>query len=166
VHFEATINYPATVPASAAMLADEGFLQRRLAAAGASESRIDVARDGDAFTVSMATRLPTDDVPASFRSFVGASLEVRIVEAWEAPLATGERRGTIAVDIAGAPVAVSGHMRLVTDGAGARHDVRGEVRASVPLFGRAIEEAASSAVQSVLTGQERVAREHLADSAG
>lgn len=161
MRFEATITYPASVGQSADMLADEAFLQQRVAAAGGSATQVDVAREGAVFTSSVATRLPTDGVPASFRSFVGAHLDVRIVEAWEAPRPTGERRGTIAIDIAGAPVTVRGQMRLVAYGEGCRHDVRGEVRASVPLFGRAIEEAAISAVNSVISGQEQVARAYL-----
>jgi len=115
----------------------------------------------DGFTIAVRRTLPTDLIPAQVRPFVGDELEVRQAEVWEAP--SGDRRtGTIAVEIAGAPVRVTGTVRLepTADG-GTRQVYDGEVRATVPLFGAAVAEAAARAVRSTLEAEGAAGQEWL-----
>src|SRR5690606_39919638 len=56
------------------------IFRRKIEASGALESSQEVIREGAAFTVTTRRRMPTDQVPASFRSLVGQSLDVRLVE--------------------------------------------------------------------------------------
>src|SRR5690625_7814548 len=71
VRFDATIDYPADVQTVAAMLGDEEFVRRKIAASGALDSSYEVLREGQAFTITTRRQMPTDQVPSSFRSFVG-----------------------------------------------------------------------------------------------
>jgi hypothetical protein len=162
VRFAATIAYPADVETVAAMLASQDFVERKMAAAGALDSDCEIVRDGQAFTVTTRAKMPTTAVPASFRSLVGDSLDVRLVEAWEAPAADGTRTSTLALDIQGVPVRVSGSQRLAPTAAGCEETYDGDVTASVPLFGRPIEKAAVDTVDEVVAVERRLGLEHLA----
>lgn len=164
MQFNATIDYPADTTRVARMLADEGFTQRKIAASGALDSSFEVLRDGDAFTITTRRQMPTDQVPASFRSLVGQSLDVRLVEAWEAVGADGVRHGTLSLDIVGAPVRVTGRMSLEPTGPGtSREQLTGDIKASIPLFGKHIEKAAAGAVDDVVAIERRIGLAYLAE---
>lgn len=162
MQFAATIDYPADVETVAAMLADEEFAGARAERAGSLEHRVEVHREGRAFTVTTRMKMPTTIVPAAFRSLVGDSLDVRMVEAWEEPGAGGARHSTLALDIHGVPVRVVGTQRLEATSAGCTETYAGEVTASVPLFGGPIEEAAVRTVQQVVDVEHELGLEHLA----
>ena len=163
MHFSATIDYPADVGTVAEMLADDEFVRRKIEASKALEGSHDVYRDGAAFTVTTRRTMPTDEMPARFRSLVGQSLEVRLVEAWQEPGPDGTRRGTLSLDIVGAPVRVTGALGLAPAARGATQSFAGEVTASVPLFGGPIEKAAVGAVQRVVDEERRVGMAYLTE---
>lgn len=172
MHLSVDLRYPASVQAVGAMLADESFVRWRAERAGgpgAEVQQVDVTGTADgAFTVAVRRTLPTDQIPAHVRSFVGTGLEIRQAEAWEAEH-DGVRRGTVSLEIAGAPVRLTGTVRLAPDAAGAGGTLQsyaGEVRASVPLFGSVIEEAAAEAVRTALAAEERAGQEWLARAHG
>ncbi len=166
MHLSAQARFDADVPSVLAVLADERFVAAKLEASGATTEQVDVVgRADDAFTVTTRRQLPIDDIPPQFRSFVGRTLEVRQVEAWEAPSATATtegRRGTVVVEITGAPVRLSGTLRLVPDDDGAVVHLDADVRASIPLFGGAVEEAAAGAVRQAFAAEERTVAQWLA----
>ncbi len=154
--------------AAARLLADPAFAREKVVASGASCEQADVTGEvaGDpvgAFTVTTRRALPADQIPAHLRGFVGGRIEVRQVEAWERPDETGERVGTVLVEVAGAPVRLTGRATLVAHGTGAtavRYD--GELHASVPLFGAAIEDATARAIRTALAAEEAAAAARLA----
>ncbi|WP_402466861.1 DUF2505 domain-containing protein [Isoptericola aurantiacus] len=164
MHLTVELTYPADVAAVAAMLGDVEFVRWKVSRAGAGPAaRVDVSGDPESgFTVSLRRTLPTDVIPAQLRPFVGDRLEVRQAEAWE-PARAGRHVGTVAVEITGASVRLTGSLLLeaLPDG-GTRHVYDGELRASVPLFAAAIEEAAAGAVRHALEAEERAARDWLA----
>lgn len=168
MHLSVELRFPAPVEAVGAMLADESFVRwraERSGGPGAEVLQVDVTGGAaGAFTVAVRRTLPTDQIPAHVRSLVGGGLEIRQAEAWEAQQEE-ERRGTVSLEIAGAPVRLTGTVRLAPDaggdGAGTVQTYEGEVRASVPLFGGAIEEAAADAVRGALAAEERAGREWL-----
>lgn len=164
MHFSATIDYPADPETVAAMLADETFVQRKLDASHALDGSMEIHHEGTAFTVTTRRKMPTDQVPARFRSLVGESLDVRLVEAWQGPGPDGARRGTLSLDIAGVPVRVTGSLGLSPTAQGTSQSFAGEVTASVPLFGRPIEKAAVGAVEQVVDIERRIGLEYLSGS--
>lgn len=158
MHLTAEIRYPADLATVGRMLADPDYVATRIQDSGALSQHVDVVRTGeDAFTVTSRRHVATDEIPAQFRSLVGSTLEIRQVEAWGAQV-EDERHGTLVVEIPGVPVRVTGTARLVAqdDGTTVGH-LAGDVRASLPLFGSAIEEATAGAVRAVVTAEERTA---------
>jgi hypothetical protein len=163
VHLTVEQTYPADVSVVAAMLSDGEFVRwrGRRQDAGAA-SHVDVSGDpASGFTVSLRRTLPTDLIPAQVRQLVGDHLEVRQAEAWE-PERDGHHVGTVAVEIAGAPVRMTGTLRLEPTADGSTRQVYdGEVRAALPLFAATVEEAAAGAVRRTLEAEERAGREWL-----
>ncbi|MBO0901973.1 DUF2505 domain-containing protein [Cellulomonas sp. zg-ZUI222] len=159
-----TIELPTDVVGAARLLADPAYVHAKVRAAGAVEQQVDVTGSADAaFTVTSRRALPTAQIPPHLRPFVGDRIDVRQVEAWEAPAPDGSRSGTVVVEIAGAPVRVTGRTSLVAAGPdAARVTYDGEVRAAVPLFAAAVEEAAATAVRGALGTEETVAARWLA----
>ena len=159
-----TLDLPTDAHAAARLLADPEYVHDKVRATGALEQHVDVTGSADgAFTVTTRRALPTDQIPAHLRSLVGNRIDVRQVEAWEAPDADGARVGTVVVEIAGAPVRLSGRTSLTATATGSTtvaYD--GDLRASVPLFGSAIEQATAGAVRSALTVEQDVARRWIA----
>lgn len=162
-----TIVLPTDPRSAARLLADPAFVREKVVASGATCEQADVTGEVatdpvGAFTVTTRRALPADQIPAHLRGFVGGRIEVRQVEAWEQPDDAGERVGTVLVEVAGAPVRLTARSTLVGHGAGAtavRYD--GELHASVPLFGGAIEEATASAIRAALAAEETAARHRL-----
>ncbi len=155
----ATVHYDADPARVSAMLADEGFVAARVRAAGALAHDVAVVGvPASAFTVTTRRQVATSGIPAQFRPLVGSSLEVREVEAWEAPDGEGrqERSGTLVAEIVGAPVRLTGTLRLLEDADGsATVHVEADLRATVPIFGAAIEESAARSAALIVAAEER-----------
>lgn len=158
MHLTAQVRHQADVDRVAALLADERFVAEKVAATGALQQQVDVVgTSDDAFTVTTRRQMPTTAVPAQFRSLIGSTLEVRQVEAWEPP-AVGERRGTVVVEITGAPVRLTGTMRLTQQPDGTTvQEYDGHLKASVPLFASAVEQATAGAIREAIAVEERTA---------
>src|SRR5450756_2213678 len=79
------------------MLADSEFVSAKVRASGALAQSVAVVGTANrAFTVTTRRQMPTTGIPAQLRALIGSTLEVRQVEAWEAP-SGDERRGTVVV---------------------------------------------------------------------
>lgn len=162
MHVNAEARFAADPQTVARMLADEEYVRAKVIASGALSHTASVVGDPESgFTVTTRRAMPTDSIPAHLRSMVGASLEVRQVEAWE-PAGPDGRHGTVLVEVTGAPVRLTGTLRLLADGAGTRAVADGELRASIPLFGGAVEQAVAQAVRETLAAEERTAAQWLA----
>ena len=165
MHLQVTVPVPTDPRTAGTMLADPVYVRAKVLASGAEVLHVDVAPAEDgALTVTTRRALPTDLIPANVRAFVGSTLEVRQVEAWEPAAADGSRTGTVAVEIAGAPVRLTGTVVLaaVEDGSAITYD--GDLKANVPLFGSAVEQAAAKAVRGALEAEAGVAREWVAST--
>jgi len=160
VRLSVTLDLPTDAHSAARLLADPEYVHQKVRASGALEQHVDVTGAPDeAFTVTTRRALPTDQIPAHLRSFVGTQIDVRQVEAWEAPHADGSRVGTVVVEIAGAPVRLSGRTALTPNGPDSTTvTYDGDLRATVPLFASAIEQAAAGAIRSALEVEQDVAR--------
>lgn len=149
MEFSTQVVFPASAPVVATMLATEEYVQRKIVESGATSGNVEVvpAADGSV-TITIQRSMPTTDIPASYRSLVGSSLDVREVDAWEPPRPDGGRRGTIALEVAGAPVRVAGTLELEpTSPAETVLRIAGDIKASVPFFGKAIERALVDSVE-------------------
>jgi uncharacterized protein YndB with AHSA1/START domain len=154
--------YDAAPSAVYAMLTDEVFLTRWVSSGAALSYSVTVTPTpaGGAHTRTQQS-LPAR-VPDFMRKLVGESIDLDQTIDWGPQGADGSRVGQIAIDVAKAPVAMRGTMSLVPDGSGTQQVVDVQIKASVPLIGRKIEEAAAPAVTMALDSQERLGREWLA----
>ncbi|MEJ5914155.1 DUF2505 domain-containing protein [Pseudokineococcus sp. 1T1Z-3] len=166
VHAE--VRYPASADAVAAMLADTAFVDARDAATHALEhsSSVEGSADG-AFVVRSSRAMPTDGAPAVARRFVGDTLVLEQTDVWSEPAADGSRTGTMTIEVPGAPVALRASLRLDAQPDGSSVEtMEGDLKASVPLVGGALEKAAEPLVRSAIRSEERVGRQWLAERAG
>jgi hypothetical protein len=152
VRLNHTLDLGTNAVAAAQLLADADFVREAVRAAGASDEQVDVTGSpAGQFTVTSRRSLPADQIPAHLRGFVGSRIDVRQVEAWEAAAEDGSRVGTVVVEIAGAPVRLTGRATLVPAGVRAsRLTYDGELKAAIPLFGSAVEEATAGAIRGSL----------------
>lgn len=159
-----TTTYPATLPEVAQMLSTEAFVRWRAGRTsdGGVVDQADISGTlVSGYTSTVRRTIPTTGIPAQVRSFVGDRLEIRQVEVWE----PGDEapRGTVTLEITGAPIRLSGTVRLeATEDGGTRQVYDGELRATVPLFASAVEKAGAQAVRDALAAEEAAGREWLA----
>ncbi|HEY8458305.1 MAG TPA: DUF2505 domain-containing protein [Actinopolymorphaceae bacterium] len=160
------IRYRADVPAVYQMLTDQDFVRRRVEASHALRHKVTIEPDGGGCRTRTHQVLPAE-VPDFVKKFVGDEIQLDEVVTWQAPDADGSRQGRLQVDVVGAPVTLRGTIRLVPDrdsgGTGTRQLIDAELKASVPLIGRKIEEAAAPAVLAGFDVMERVGNAWLAE---
>ena len=165
MHLSAKASFDASPEQVAAMFADLGFVEKKVRATGAVNQQVDVVGTAEGpFTVTTRRQMPATDVPAQFRALVGGNLEVREVQAWQATAAgSAERHGTIVVEVTGAPVRLTGTLRMrgAVDGTTAVV-IDGNLKASIPFFGSAVEQAIAEAMRSAIRAEELAGKAWLA----
>ncbi len=158
----ASTTLPHSVDRVAAVFANEDFQRHTSELVGGTLESFKV--DGDvagAFSTTSVRTLPTTRLPEIARKFVGESLTVTQLEAWEAPAADGSRQSSISLKIAGAPLDVSAVQRLIADGGSTRVELEGNVTSSVPFLGGKIADAAEPMVGKALNLQSQQAQAWL-----
>jgi len=144
---------PADTSTVLSVLTDEDFIS--FAGRGTQVATVDatVTTTPEGDVVSAVRRsVPSAMIPPQARPFVGDSIEIRHVEAWSRPREgeNGPRYGTFAAEVAGAPVQVTGTVRLVPAGSGTTLSYVLDVRASIPLVGGMVEQATGNVVRTAL----------------
>lgn len=158
----ADIRYDAAPDEVFAMLRDPGFQAQRCRATGAVDHHVDVDEfDDGGVTITSSRTMPTDQVPDFVRTFVGPTLVVTEIQEWPADDG-GDRAGTILLEIRGAPIRMTGTLRLLAEGAGTREVVDCDLKAAVPLVGGRIERAIEPALLAAIRVEERTGRAWLA----
>ena len=159
----ADIRYDAAPDAVFAMLRDEGFQEQRCVATGALSQEVVVEEyDDGSVTISVHRTMPTDEVPDFVRTFVGSTLVVSEIQDWQAPDDDGARDGTLVLEIKGAPVRMTGTLRLVAEGPATVETIDCDLKAAVPLVGGKIEKAVEPAIRAAIRVEEREGRSWLA----
>lgn len=164
MEFSAQVEFPAPAAAVAEMFATEAYVTKKITASGAVPGAVEIVEaPSGAVTITTRREMPTTDIPASYRSLVGSSLEVHEVDAWEAPSVDGGRRGTIAIEVAGAPVRVNGVLELTpTSASTSTLRTTGDIKATIPFFGKAVEQALADSVSRAVEVERTVGLDWLA----
>ncbi len=149
---------PATV---FALLTDESFLEEVARGSGARSHDITVEREQDTVRTRLHLVMPPRG-PDFVRAMVGDSVDVVQTTTWGPAAPDGSRSGVVGVEIARAPVRARGTVELTPTGGATRYALQGEVKASVPIVGRRIEQAAEQAVRHAFDAQDRLVRKRLA----
>lgn len=165
MHLQVSFPVCASPVAAGQMLADPVFVRACVIATGGEVLHVDVTDHPDGgFVVTTRRALATDLIPTQFRAFVGDRLEIRQAEVWDVADSDGSRHGTIAVEILGAPVRMTGTTALLATAEGSTVVYAGELKASLPLFGSTVEQAAARAIQGAIEAQESVARQWIVEN--
>lgn len=162
-----SIILPADPDAIAAMYSDPEYARLRTAELEGAETTTVV--DGDpagAFTVSSRHSVPSSVAPEMVRGLLGSRVEVREVQTWEAPDASGARHGSLRVELSGVPVTLSGTYRLAAAGVGSSELVSdAETSVRVPLLGKRLEKMAGEYIPKYLEHERTTATSYLATRA-
>ena len=182
MRFEVTHSYPAGPARVAAMLSDEDYLRSSARASGSVATRTEVTHTEEgSFVITGTRRLPTDTIPPSLRSFVGSTIELKMVQAWSGPDEDQGRTATVTMDITGTPARCTARTRLSgSEQAGAEHasaspanpdqagagqtteiEYIGEVSVPIPLVGPAVEQAVVDALHKALDAEHQAALDYL-----
>ena len=160
-----TLDLPLPTDAAVRLVNDPEFIRHKVERAGSSVLTVDVTSGTDgSYTSAVRRVIPSDQIPAQARSFVGSELEIRQTEAWAEPTegTDGRRFGTVSVEITGAPVRMTGSITLVPAAEGSTMTYEGEIKSPVPLFGASIEKAAAEAIRQALTAEAATASDWIA----
>jgi hypothetical protein len=85
------------------------------------------------------------------------------VDDWQAAGSDGSRSGSLTVEIVGAPVRLTGSLRLTPDGAATVEAIEGDLKASVPMLGSKIEKATEPALLAAIRAEGRAGTSWLAE---
>ena len=134
--FEGSHLQPADVETVFDHFCDPDAIRARYENAGDSDVEvIDNGPDGDEWVIR-SSRKVTVDLPGFARKVLQPTNTMTQTDRWSAPDDGGGRDGTFEIDVAGAPIEVSGTMRLAPEGDGrTRQTVRGDLSVKVPLIG-------------------------------
>ena len=154
-----TISYPASPQRVAAMLADPQYLRQRLSRVGLKEAEVDVVPHGDGFVSTVSGDVPASRLPQAAKRFIGSAVGFTLNESWDAPGDDGSRSGTLEATVSGAPVRVGATSRLAPASGNPEQattlTMEMELRVSVPLIGRTLEDKAMSMVGLVVADEEK-----------
>lgn len=157
--------YDAPIGDVFAMVLDTRFQQAKCRHAAALDCSARVTRGEGQDVVRVVRTMSTSDFPAQLRTLVGETLKVEEQQIWPAAADPANRRhATLGVRIVGAPVSLTGGIRMTADGDRTRMQVRGELVARIPLFGSVVERAAAPAVVGAIEIEQTTGAGYLAPS--
>lgn len=163
------LHFPAATDAVVRLINDEDFIRYRAQRTRSRVVQVDVTPGPDgSFTSAVRRTISSELIPPHVRQLVGNELEIRQTEAWAEPRSgpQGDRHGTVAVEITGAPVRMTGSILLTPSDQGSVMTYSGEIKSSLPLFGTAVEKAAADAIEQALLDEARSAQSWLAGDRG
>ena len=161
----AEIAFPTDPHGAWALLSDHGYVSAVASATGGHDVDVRVTPHDDGGATIVSRRTLPAAVPSYARPLVGDHLlidEKRVLGPAEAD---GTRHGTVDVGFGGAPMAVTGSLRLRPSDAGSVLEVHMTLKASVPFVGGKVEGFAGEQVGRFLHKEEQVAADRLAGSA-
>lgn len=138
-----------------AMMTDRAYLEEVCQATRARSYEAEV--NG---TVTRTTRrLPAPEAAARF---TGSEITVVEETAWGPADANGRRTGRVTMSVPGQPVAMRGEIELAAGGLGTVADLTGELKVSIPILGRKLEQSASPWILAGFRTQQKVGASWLA----
>ncbi|MCL1841170.1 MAG: DUF2505 domain-containing protein [Propionibacteriaceae bacterium] len=157
MHFCTHHHYDAAPAQVFAMLTDAQFLDGMFDGTDMAH-RVDVEGSHTVLHVDLPA-------PRQATRFTGDTLHVTLDIVWAAqPGPDGRYTGPITMDVAKAPVQLSGTATIAPDGQGTSVTYEGEFTVRVPMFGRQLEQQAAPYVTRVLEIQQTHGRAWLAAS--
>ena len=138
-----------------AMMTDQKYLDEVCVASGSLSYHASV----NGSTTRTSRTLPAPDLAARF---TGPQLTVDEEIVWGPPSSDGSRSGTVTMTILGQPVRFRGKIKLSAGGRGSVVALDGELKVSIPVLGKKLEESAAPAVTEGYKKQQEVGDRWLA----
>ena len=158
-----TITYPASPARTAQMLADPAYQEERVGRAGLNDASVDVAQRGQGFVSTISGTIQPSQLPSVASRLVRSAVSFTVAESWGEPKDDGSRSGGYDVTIKNAPVKVSATSTMSPAGEATTVTVDVDLKVTVPLVGKTIEEKAMGMVGRVVADEERRAADWLAE---
>lgn len=158
-----TITYPASPARTAQMLADPAYQEERVGRAGLNDASVDVAQRGQGFVSTISGTIQPSQLPSVASRLVRSAVSFTVAESWGEPKDDGSRSGGYDVTIKNAPVKVSATSTMSPAGEATTVTVDVDLKVTVPLVGKTIEEKAMSMVGRVVADEERRATAWLSE---
>lgn len=162
MEFTTVATYPADAETIRALLTDPEFTKYRLSQAGIEASSIEASESGAGQRLTIVVPISSDMVPANYRRFVPESLSATITELWHPVAGDRSPTGVMSAEFSGVPVKACADFRLTSQGETCERSFEGEVKVSIPLVGRAIEQKAVGMLESLVAAEARAAAAFLA----
>lgn len=156
MRYEHVLRYDAPPADVHAMLADPAFREAVCAAQQVNSSTVSVEGTGDAMTVVVEQRRPSEGIPSFAKKIVGDEIHVVQRETW-----TDSSGGEFEVTIPGKPGQLAGRVTLAPDGAGTVETVAGDLTVKIPLVGGKLESLIAEMLDVALQTEQRVGRDWL-----
>ena len=160
--FSGDQTYDAAVDDVVALFTDPDAVRARYEAAGDRDIEIlECGPQGDGFVIR-TSRTVDVDLPGFAGKVLKPTNTMVQVDTWSARDLDGARDGDFAIEVKGAPVKVSGQMRVepTADG-GTRHTVDGKLDVKVPLIGGKVANWAEGPSQQRLDAEYTFHRQRL-----
>ena len=158
-----TITYPASPARTAQMLADPAYQEERVGRAGLNDASVDVAQRGQGFVSTISGTIQPSQLPSVASRLVRSAVSFTVAESWGEPKDDGSRSGGYDVTIKNAPVKVSATSTMSPAGEATTVTVDVDLKVTVPLVGKTIEEKAMGMVGRVVADEQRRAADWLAE---
>lgn len=126
--------YPVPVDAVTAMLRDQSATVDKYESMGHREVEILEFAADDASIRIVSSRLVDVELPGFAKKALQPTNRMKQSDTWERQ-GDGSWSGTFEVEVQGAPVRLSGTMRLAPEADGTRHEVTLEMQVRIPLIG-------------------------------
>jgi hypothetical protein len=152
---------PADPGATFALMTDPGYVEEVAAGTGGSDTEVSVTLGDDGSATVVSARTLPADLPSYAKALVGEHLRLTETRVFGPADADGTREGTVTVGFDGAPVTVTGTLRLVAAGEVTDVDVAMSVKASVPFVGGKIEKFAADEIHKFLDKEQQIASARL-----
>jgi hypothetical protein len=146
----------------AALMTDTGFLERKFAAAGATDVSITREDSADGGLRLVIRRRVTVDLPGFATKFIQPTNTLVQTEDWAPATGDGRRVCTYRVDVQGVPSHIDGTVTLSPHEGGTRQDIEAQVKVSIPLVGGRLEKLAVDSGTSLLRDEAEFTNKELA----
>lgn len=154
--------YPASAEAVYAMIVDPSFQEAKCAATKAVDYSVQIDPTAKGHTIVSSRTMSTSSFPSQFKSMVGETLQIVETQVWGAPETGGSRAADLTVEIKGAPIGMTGTLRATPSGSETMMQIDGNLKASIPLIGGKIEQAAAPAIIAAIRTEADTGKTYLA----
>lgn len=146
----ATLEFHASPEEVFAVTTESDFQEEVCEATSLGDYTVEITERGERTIVSTQRHLPSDDLPGFARSFVGDHFVIQESQDWGPASPDGTRVANLRLHVAGTPLTLTGTITLRPGGPGTLEELDADLRASIPLLGARIEQAAAGPIRAAI----------------